>query len=840
MKTARFKIKAAVCFLLIACTLLVGFPSNIVTPQEVDPVRIAELRASIADLLGALKNPSESLEIYFFELNPTDGNPSNGDYHATGDSCIMRIGDVEILVDAGAAQYSAPLIIQKMESLISSDNKWDYIIVTHSDSDHIAAFTGDKGVFSKFKQTEADLKDDTKWTLGTLIDFDITKDETVDIEGKETLFTKNPIVNGENDGEDYSENLYDKYAKARDAVISTSKKADKEKGNYFTASQCCWADRGLSAAPKEGAKSEFALGNGATLHILYNYYYDHAYSKSEFTAADKNLLSVCFLIELKGADGKRQTFLFTGDLPEFDSSSKQSSAENTESEDYSRKTNGEKKLIEHERNKKLLEGGVTFYKAAHHGSRTSSSQAFIDFIRPQYVVVPAVAGSRQHAKKNENVFPAETVMNRFFKYTDHIYITEKAENVDAVNDKNEPVVKTVDAKPYYDEGQTILRFVADGSTVKVNTLGALDEKSNGDEEGVTPPLIQYTEWFQKNRTATLSAYMFSPPKDIAGISSCTLLKYGHTEILIDCGIMGEDGIATNSMCFVDQIAQYCVDGVLEYVIVSGPNTNSLTQMIGTYNNNKEPVGDGVMDRFEIGTLIDGGDDIPVDKPKGGWRERYIKRRREMRKNKRIKTYYKASDAALNLPLKVDGNDQFTLSVFNRYPPVVWKDANNYSLCVLIEFFGEKLLFAGNLTNDENAGQNLIEGNEDRLSNVTLYVAGGAWYNSSDEGEKDLNALFSTLAPEYAVITGTAGYSMSGKDVPTFTGCQILQKYMRYSEAEDEVKRAYLMSAIDGKSGCGNMTFSILVREQKVHRTSMKGSNGTTLLKLTDWYKNKGK
>ncbi|MBR6727162.1 MAG: hypothetical protein IKM08_03120 [Clostridia bacterium] len=815
--------KALVCLLLIGCMLLVGSPT-----APVASVLLTERGEIITEaftplLLQAGAKSTAPLEIYFFELNPDELNTAGDFRHDTGDSCIIRIGDVEILVDAGATAHSAPLITEKMEQLISEDHVWDYIIVTHSDSDHISGFPGDKGVFSKFKQTA---EDENGWALGTLIDFDITKDDSITEEAypnKSNLFVTLPDATVKDDNEEDPvgevwKGTYTKYAKARDAAVSASG------ANYYTASQCCWEDRNLSEAPKEGADSEFKLGNGATLHILYNYFYDHPYTKDQFTSADKNLLSVCFLIELKGTDGARQTFLFTGDLPEYDSGSKATSEDEVESKgDYSKHTNGEKKLIEHERNKELLEGGVTFYKAAHHGSRTSSSQEFIDFIRPQYVAISAVAGTRRYTQNGSNVFPAETVMTRLFKYTDHVYITEKAKNEDAVNDKNEPVVKTVDADPYY-KGQSILRFVADGDSVQVNTLNTLGE---GAKEAV-PPTVQYTEWFTQNRTATLNVFVFDD-MEIKGISRCTLLKYGHIDILIDCGVASRDAAGTESMCFVDRIKEYCVDGVLEYVIVTGSQTASISQMIGQYSQN-EPLGNGIMDQFVIENLIDYGQTSSVAS-ETGWIARYEAKREDLKQSKQIKEYLPRGNGTVEFTVC----QNLKLRLFNT-------QQKSYSLGAMVTFYDQKLLFVG-ANNSEDSENALLREAGESISDVTLYLTGGnvGEKTNSEDFLKEVHAL-------YTVITTPADYvSANGRNMTEFA---TLQRLVALSYAKEEIdennqknspKRVYMTSCMMGgqkESICGSMTFSIRVRDKKVQRTSLKGENGTTLLHLTDWYKNK--
>lgn len=143
----------------------------------------------------------------------------------------------------------------------------------------------------------------------------------------------------------------------------------------------------------------FEIGDNGevTLEILYNYYYDNHTSSSE------NNYSVCAMLEYQN-----KQFLFTGDLEEHNS-------------------NGETKLIEN--NQSLLDiknnpnERVEVYKAGHHGSKTSSSEAFIDAIRPEIVCVCCCAGSPEYTNNIDNQFPTQQFINIIAKHTDKIYVT---------------------------------------------------------------------------------------------------------------------------------------------------------------------------------------------------------------------------------------------------------------------------------------------------------------------------------------------------------------------------------------------------------------------------------
>jgi competence protein ComEC len=142
---------------------------------------------------------------------------------------------------------------------------------------------------------------------------------------------------------------------------------------HYTAQECM-----------ESGNSRFDLGNNIFLQILDSYYYDH-------TSSSENNYSVCFQLE----QGDRR-FLFTGDL----------------------EAEGEAYLI------KLNDlSSVDVYKAGHHGSKTSSTEAFLQVITPKIVCVCCCAGSSEYTQTQANQFPTQAFLDRIAPYTDQVYIT---------------------------------------------------------------------------------------------------------------------------------------------------------------------------------------------------------------------------------------------------------------------------------------------------------------------------------------------------------------------------------------------------------------------------------
>lgn len=171
-----------------------------------------------------------------------------------GDCVYVKAGNTDILIDGGS-YFDSIDDIQTYVDARMTDNKLEYVIVTHADQDHIACFAGPSGKDSLFD----------KYEVETIIDFPKTNKNT---------------------------QVYQRYVAERTAEINAGAK-------HFTALECY-------NESKEGAKRVYDLSDDGNikLEILYNYYYENETN-------DENDYSVCVLFH----HGSRQ-FLFTGDLEE--------------------------------------------------------------------------------------------------------------------------------------------------------------------------------------------------------------------------------------------------------------------------------------------------------------------------------------------------------------------------------------------------------------------------------------------------------------------------------------------------------------------------------------------
>ena len=221
-----------------------------------------------------------------------------------------------------------------------------------------------------------------------------------------------------------SDTYYD-YVAERDAEVAKGAK-------HFTALEC-WGES------KEGAQKVYQLADSVTMEILYNDYYVES-------STDENNYSVC--VQFTHGDRK---FLFTGDLEK----------------------EGEQKLVA-----KNNLGQVELYKAGHHASKTSSTNALLNVIKPKVCVVTCSAGYNEYDALHENVFPTQAFIDRISVWTDKVYVT-------TLGDPN---------------------FTGNESYVEMNgnVMVYSDEESVKVECSNNNTLLKDTAWFIQNRTCPSS------------------------------------------------------------------------------------------------------------------------------------------------------------------------------------------------------------------------------------------------------------------------------------------------------------------------------------------------
>ena len=221
----------------------------------------------------------------------------------------------------------------------------------------------------------------------------------------------------------------------------------KGKGaNVFTAKDCIDGTN--------GAKSSYVIGNttegNITLNILNSKYYTEK-------ASTENDYSVCSLVKTPN-----QKLLFTGDLEE----------------------GGEKWLSENYATGELSLADCDLYKAGHHGSKTSSTNALMSLVRPKVVCVCCCAGSPEYTKNVLNQFPTQKFIDEISKYTECVYVTTLCVNY--ANDE-------------FTSFNGNIVFMAKGTTFSVNC-------SNNNT------VLKESGWLEKNQRTWTNDSIYKAPK----------------------------------------------------------------------------------------------------------------------------------------------------------------------------------------------------------------------------------------------------------------------------------------------------------------------------------------
>lgn len=317
----------------VTANAMVGAPNSYSIPEVVQGQ--SPSTSVSTGLINAEVINSSDLTIHFLEL----GNKY------TGDCTFVKVGNTEMLIDAGSKASSITTIKSYIDQYCT-DGILEYVVVTHAHEDHYAGFATNASTDSLF-----DL-----YKVGTIIEFAKTNKTT-------------------------SNKMYANYVREREE--------ERESGaTWFTALDCI--NGGKDDKTNKIATSSFELGEDVSFTILnQKYYTEQAHSENDY--------SVCLLITQNGDTDEKDThYLFTGDLEE----------------------DGEESLVEMNTLPQ-----VDVYKAGHHGSKTSSSMALLNVIRPKSVCVCCCAGSSEYTSKNENQFPTQIFINNVAKFTDNVFVT---------------------------------------------------------------------------------------------------------------------------------------------------------------------------------------------------------------------------------------------------------------------------------------------------------------------------------------------------------------------------------------------------------------------------------
>lgn len=569
----------------------------------------------------------------------------------------------------------------------------------------------------------------------------------------------------------YSSGISSDYRKDRNDLIA--KHSDI---TYFSAA---------SLNPTDLVKT-FQLSDNSTLNILYNEYDSLSKlstngSVKVLSSNQKNNMSVCTLLTFGS-----QKVLFTGDITEAAESS----------------------LVE---NHTDLLKNVTLYKAAHHGSAISetpsNTQKLIDVIKPAYVTITS----------NKRADISDESINQFLKYTDYVFPSFVAVEKDN-SDGQQGTDNTTEVKYdyYLMYGDETFILYGDNKVDVVTKRNYSNKKVNTLLEALIEVKGNEVNWFfdcvnssKRDLKDLISVYTFD--EGLPTYSNCTLIKYGHLDILIDCG-----SLDVNSSVFVDKLKNYVVDGTIDYVIVThnhSANMNQLFSLSSDVRNNKGEVTTnivktGVFDSFEIGKVIYNSFTNFNDNntSSGGHYQSFLSAINKMENNSRNSTYCMKKT-----------NEKYELCSYASLKGYVWgsnydsspDEENDYSLSVLLSFHNEKFLFVGDLVSYDV----FMENHKKEISNLNYFRISNSQVDINKmEGFKEFAKW---IKPKVAVIGTPVFYNLGGKTLFDYPDQRRLLDYLNF----DDNCKIYYSSMIDDPAYTnGDLRYCVSVKNNIVQES----------------------
>ena len=299
---------------------------------------------------------------------------------------------------------------------------------------------------------------------------------------------------------------------------------------------------------------------------------------------------------------------------------------------------------------------------------------------------------------------------------------------------------------------------------------------------------------------------------------CTFIKAGDNDILIDAG--SREGSAKTIAEFVDT---YCDDGVLEYVIATHAHQDHIAGFVGTNS------AEGIFKHYKIDTLID----FALTNATSGVYNNYVSIRDQRIASGDIAHHYTANDCiqGTNGATKTfDVGAGIEMEILDqKFYREKASNENDYSVCALFTQADNHYLFTGDLEKDGEAS--LVALNN--LPEVELFKGGhhGSYTANTD-------TLLNAIKPKTVCICCCAGsdeYVKASGALPnsahTFPAQEAIDRIGKHT-TQVFVTTVYADDDKGYKSMNGNIKFYC----EKGSAYTVTGSNNSTILKDTDWFK----
>lgn len=327
---------------------------------------------------------------------------------------------------------------------------------------------------------------------------------------------------------------------------------------------------------------------------------------------------------------------------------------------------------------------------------------------------------------------------------------------------------------------------------------------------------------------------------VANAGDCTLIKAGDTEVLIDAGAKSS---TAPTQVMLDYVAQYCTDGILEYVVATHAHEDHIAGLVGQASGDTRT---GFLYRYQIGTIIQ----FSGHNTTSNIYNRYVE---AVDYCSSLGTkVYSALDCVngtngAQATFYLDEAQTISLTVLDqKYYAQHVSTENNYSVCTLLsqKLGGEQsnhYLFTGDL--EKSGEESLVASNPD-LPHCVLFKGG---HHGSSTSSNDV--LLNKITPENIAICTCAGtYEYAQKPTEeypdrylnTFPTQEAIDRMSKHTENIYITSLGILNEDYSTKgfaSMNGNIVFYYGKKEEEAEKSlKLYCSENSTKLKDTEWFK----
>ena len=326
---------------------------------------------------------------------------------------------------------------------------------------------------------------------------------------------------------------------------------------------------------------------------------------------------------------------------------------------------------------------------------------------------------------------------------------------------------------------------------------------------------------------------------------CTYIKYGNTDILIDCGSRSNSVNAVSSY-----LNKYVSDNTLEFVIVTHAHRDHYAGFATGVK------ADSIFDLYDCETIIDFGNATNQD-PNSTTYKNYVRERTDEINAgaEYISAIECRNQDGTNMEFVIDEQNDVKFEVlYNEYTEYDYTNQetigykahseNDYSVCTLFSVGEKKFIFTGDLESGEKDGE-ITEGGEEKLvkNNQSLIALrdngadhGVEVYKAGHHGSKTSSGttLLNAIRPKHVGICCCAGSDeYRAEPQNTFPTQAFINRIAQYTNKVFVTTLCVDWQNSEYTSFNGNIVFWT---KSSIQVVNVDCSNNEMILKDTDWFK----